>query len=102
MSRATAVRNKLTKSKLSARHQANLLIILTSLKDAAIKTDRDNCVGMAKEAAYSFILSFFPLLIVFIAVFFIFGDPMRSVKEIEITLWRVLPLDSYQLVDVYI
>ncbi|MEW6736138.1 MAG: YihY/virulence factor BrkB family protein [Acidobacteriota bacterium] len=77
-------------------------LILFALKDAAVKAYHDNCIGLAKEAAYSFILSFFPMLLSLIVLFFLLGDTTRSVAEISITLSKVLPADSQAIVANYI
>lgn len=76
--------------------------ILNALKEAAIKSDSDNCASLAKEAAYSFILSFFPVLVAFIALFFIWGNATQSITEILTTLNRMMPAESYKIVENYI
>jgi membrane protein len=95
-------RNKWKKSSKAARRRPLFLAVMLALKDAAIKAHKDNCIGMAKGAAYSFILSFFPMLIAFTTLFFILGDPTRSVREILTTLRGILPGDSHQIVAGYV
>src|SRR5690348_7933518 len=102
MSRTTAVKARTKKTRTRAASGDGIVNLLIILKNAAIKTDRDNCIGLAKEAAYSFILSFFPMLVALIALFFMLGDPAQSVREILTTLRRMLPADSYKLIDSYI
>lgn len=61
--------------------------------------DKD-CIGYAKEAAYSFILTFFPMLLFAVAVFARVGrDNMYDILE---TLRRILPPSSYALVESYL
>lgn len=76
--------------------------ILNALKQAAIKSNDDNCFALAKEAAYSFILSFFPMLVALITLFFIWGNATRSITEILTTLNRMMPTESYKIVENYI
>ncbi|KAF0248742.1 MAG: protein phosphatase, partial [bacterium] len=76
--------------------------ILDALKEAAKKSNLDNCAGLAKEAAYSFILSFFPVLVAIIALFFIWGNATQSITEILTTLNRMIPSESYKIVENYI
>jgi membrane protein len=102
MARSASVK---TAKKRFARREGNALTlwsILTALKDAAVKTEKDGCIGLAKEVAYSFILSFFPLLLTFLALFFIFGDPEQSAQVVLITLKRMLPIESYKIIDSYV
>ncbi|MBI4853110.1 MAG: YihY/virulence factor BrkB family protein [Acidobacteria bacterium] len=75
---------------------------LNALKKAAKKSDLDNCSGLAKEVAYSFILSFFPVLVAIIALFFIWGNATQSITEILTTLNRMMPTESYRIVENYI
>ncbi|HMW01677.1 MAG TPA: YihY/virulence factor BrkB family protein [Acidobacteriota bacterium] len=58
------------------------------------------CVGYAKEAAYSFILSFFPMLLFLTALFAILGRDYMG--EILTTLRSVLPPHSHALIQEYI
>src|SRR6185369_4348997 len=103
MSRSTTkARTKSARLPRNMRRRFILLDILGTLKDAAVKADQDNCISLAKEAAYSFILSFFPMLIALITLFFILGDPTRSVREILTTLRDILPGDSQAVVAGYI
>jgi membrane protein len=68
-------------------------------KTALDALDKD-CIGYAKEAAYSFILSFFPMLIFGVAAFARFGrDNMHDILE---TLRRILPPNSYSLIESYL
>src|SRR4051812_30452334 len=98
----SAVRSRVKTRPLRAAPPAlNIRAIINALKEAAIKIHRDNCVGLAKEAAFSFILSFFPMLLVFITLFFIWGDAERSVTEILITFRRTMPADSFKIVENY-
>lgn len=76
--------------------------VFNALKQAAVKSDLDNCAGLAKEAAYSFILSFFPVLVAIIALFFIWGNATQSITEILTTLNRMMPTESYKIVENYI
>lgn len=76
--------------------------IFDTLKQAARKSDLDNCAGLAKEAAYSFILSFFPVLVAFIAFFFIWGNSTESITEMLTTLNKMMPAESYKIVENYV
>lgn len=76
--------------------------IIEALKLAAIKSDADNCQGLAKEAAYSFILSFFPVLVAFITLFFIWGRATESITELLTTLNKMMPTESYKIVENYV
>lgn len=76
--------------------------IFEALKQAAWKSNLDNCPGLAKEAAYSFILSFFPMLVALIALFFMWGNATQSITEILTTLNRMMPVQSYKIVENYI
>ncbi len=76
--------------------------IFVALKEAAWKSNEDNCAGLAKEAAYSFILSLFPMLVAIIALFFIWGNATRSITEMLTTLNRMMPTESYKIVENYI
>lgn len=79
-----------------------LWFIFIALKEAAWKSNEDNCPALAKEAAYSFILSLFPMLVAIIALFFISGNASRSIAEMLTTLNRMMPSESYKIVENYI
>lgn len=70
------------------------------LWSTVLDTFETNCIGYAKEAAYSLILSFFPMLLFATALFAIFGRDYSH--EIMSTLQRVLPPDSRALVAGYL
>lgn len=82
--------------------ELSLGVVFDLLKAAAFKSNQDNCAGLAKEAAYSFILSFFPMLVAFVAFFFISGNAGRVIIELLGTLKRLLPDESYQVIEDYL
>jgi hypothetical protein len=59
-----------------------------------------DCVGFAKEAAYSFILSFFPMLIFVVALFALLGRDSKT--EVLQTLQQILPSSSFLLISEYV
>lgn len=80
----------------------SLKLIFTALKASAYRLNDDRYFGLAKEAAYSGILSFFPLIVSFIALFFIWGETDETVGEVLITLHRMLPVASYLVVEKFV
>ncbi|MGQ9897645.1 MAG: YihY/virulence factor BrkB family protein [Acidobacteriota bacterium] len=59
-----------------------------------------DCIGFAKEAAYSFVLTFFPLLLFFVATFAALGNEQTVV--ILDALRRILPPGTFSVVESYL
>ncbi len=78
-----------------------LLKLLRLLRRAATRTFYDNCFDLAKSAAYSSILSFFPGLMVLTALLFR-HNVSTVVDEISVALDRVLPAEAYKVAGVYL
>src|SRR5437899_330684 len=78
-----------------------LALILVLLQRAAVRAFRDNCFEMAKGAAYSSILSFFPGLMVVAALLFRqnVGD---IVEQISDAMASVLPPEAHRLATQYL
>lgn len=71
------------------------------LRRAAAGSFQDNCFEIAKSAAYSSILSFFPGLMVMASL--LFSHNVKAVvDEISVALGRVLPPEAYQVAAVYL
>jgi len=71
------------------------------VRRTATRTFYDNCFGIAKSAAYSSILSFFPGLMVLTALLFR-HNVSTVVDEISVALDRVLPTEAYKVAAVYL
>jgi membrane protein len=71
------------------------------LRRAGLAVFYDNCFEIAKSAAYSSILSFFPGLMVVTSLLFR-EDVSDVVDEISIALGRVLPPGVYRVAEQYI
>ncbi|MFQ3581138.1 MAG: YihY/virulence factor BrkB family protein [Chloracidobacterium sp.] len=59
-----------------------------------------DCIGFAKEAAYSFVLTFFPLLLFFVAAFAALGSEQTGV--ILSGLQRIMPPGTFSVVEAYL
>lgn len=71
------------------------------LPKAAVRCFYDNCFEVAKSAAYSSVLSFFPGLMVVAALLFS-HNVTRVVDEISVALGRVLPPEAYKVASLYL
>lgn len=83
----------------------NLLLsrqVLQAFWEALRKANQDDCLGLAKEIAYSAILSFFPILLTLITLFLMLGDPAKKIEEVTSTLNALLPGNSRAVVADYI
>jgi membrane protein len=79
-----------------------LRILAIALWRAGIKTYTDNGIGLAKEAAYSFLLSLFPMLAALIACFFLWDNSEQNVQEVLRLLRRIFPPSAYSIVADYV
>ncbi|MBX7221032.1 MAG: YihY/virulence factor BrkB family protein [Blastocatellia bacterium] len=68
--------------------------------NTVLETFNTGCIGYAKEAAYSLVLSFFPMLIFATALFAVLGQ--NYMGEIVETLQRILPAGSRSMVCNYL
>ncbi|MCS7080068.1 MAG: YihY/virulence factor BrkB family protein [Chloracidobacterium sp.] len=59
-----------------------------------------DCIGFAKEAAYSFVLTFFPLLLFFVSSFAALGSGQTEV--ILEGLRRIMPPGTFSVVETYL
>ncbi len=59
-----------------------------------------DCVGFAKEAAYSFVLTFFPLLLFFVSAFAALGN--EQIKLILESLRQIMPPGTFHVVETYL
>lgn len=77
---------------------------LRQLRDLLWKTTLDaleyDCIGFAKEAAYSFVLTFFPLLLFFVAAFAALGSEQTA--AILDALRRIMPPGTFSVVESYL
>jgi membrane protein len=71
------------------------------IKKTTIRLFNDGFIDLAKSAAYSSILSFFPGLMVVTGLFFS-RNVMAAMDEISFALGRVLPPGAYQLAADYL
>ena len=63
---------------------------------------QDDCSGMASEAAYSFILSFFPLLLLAATSASFFGHGRHTVESVSTALRGFMPAESHALIETYV
>src|ERR1043166_7448595 len=73
---------------------------LVLLKRSSVSVFYDNCFEIAKSAAYSSILSFFPGLMVVTSLLFS-QNVSEVVDEVAIALGRVLPPGVYRVAEQY-
>ncbi len=77
---------------------------LRQLRNLLWKTTLDtleyDCIGFAKEAAYSFVLTFFPLLLFFVAAFAALGSEQTG--AILDALRRIMPPGTFSVVESYL
>ncbi len=66
----------------------------------ALDTIEYDCIGFAKEAAYSFVLTFFPLLLFFVAAFAALGSEQTG-AFLE-GLRRIMPPGTFSVVESYL
>jgi len=59
-----------------------------------------DCIGFAKEAAYSFVLTFFPLLLFFVSAFAALGNEQTA--AILDALRRIMPPGTFSVVESYL
>src|SRR5215831_12926060 len=85
----------------NVRETMHLRKLLRLLRRAVTQTFYDNCFDLAKSAAYSSILSFFPGLMVLTALLFR-NNVSTVVDEISVALDRVLPAEAYKVAAVYL
>lgn len=76
--------------------------VLRAFWEAIKKANKDDCLGLSKEIAYSAILSFFPILLTLVTLFLILGDPTRKIEEVTYVLNALLPGNSRAVVADYI
>ncbi len=76
--------------------------VLQAFWKALRKANKDDCLGLSKEIAYSAILSFFPVLLTLITLFLMLGDPARKIEEVTYVLNTILPGNSRAVVAEYI
>jgi len=62
----------------------------------------DDCSGMASETAYSFILSFFPLLLLAATSASFFGHGRSTVETVSASLRGFMPAESHALIETYV
>src|SRR5258708_4444853 len=63
---------------------------------------QDDCSGMASETAYSFILSFFPLLLLAATSASLFGHGRHTVEAVSASLRGFMPAESHALIETYV
>jgi membrane protein len=63
---------------------------------------QDDCSGMASETAYSFILSFFPLLLLAATSASFFGHGQHTVESVSAALRGFMPAESHALIETYV
>jgi membrane protein len=79
----------------------NIATFFRLLRVAAVRCFYDNCFEVAKSAAYSSILSFFPGMMVVASLVFS-RNVARVVDEISVALGRVLPPEAYKVAYLYL
>jgi len=63
---------------------------------------QDDCSGMAAETAYTFILSFFPLLLLAATSVSFFGHGRNTVETVSASLRGFMPAESHALIEAYV
>jgi membrane protein len=63
---------------------------------------QDDCSGMAAETAYTFILSFFPLLLLAATSASFFGHGRHTVETVSASLREFMPAESHALIETYV
>ncbi len=77
-------------------------VFLSLLKEALHNSLRDGCFSLAKGAAYSLILTFFPTMLLLTTILAVNRTTAALMREITYTLGRVLPPNTAQVALQYL